>query len=70
MPDEAAPGPLAGVRVLDLGLLVQGPQAALLLSDLGAIAILEYAQEHSDQYGDETALDQTVRTLRPQINSL
>ncbi|MGH0031291.1 MAG: CaiB/BaiF CoA transferase family protein [Myxococcota bacterium] len=29
-------GALAGLRVLDLGLLVQGPQAALLLADLGA----------------------------------
>jgi crotonobetainyl-CoA:carnitine CoA-transferase CaiB-like acyl-CoA transferase len=33
---EAAPGPLDGLRVLDLGLLVQGPQAALLLGDMGA----------------------------------
>jgi len=34
-----AEGALAGLRVLDLGLLVQGPQAALLLADLGAEVI-------------------------------
>jgi len=45
-------------------------QLAGLLSDLGVIAILEYAQEHNDQYDDENALDQTVKALRPQINSL
>lgn len=45
-------------------------QMAGLLSDLGVIAILEYAQEHSDQYDDERELDQTVKALRPQINSL
>ena len=30
------PGPLNGIRVLDVGLLVQGPQAGALLSDMGA----------------------------------
>lgn len=30
------PGPLSGVRVLDVGILVQGPQAGALLSDMGA----------------------------------
>ena len=29
-------GPLSGVRVLDVGILVQGPQAGALLSDMGA----------------------------------
>ena len=32
-------GPLQGIRVLDVGLLVQGPQAAALLSDMGADVI-------------------------------
>ncbi len=32
-------GALDGVRVLDIGLLVQGPQAGLLLSDMGADVI-------------------------------
>jgi HD-like signal output (HDOD) protein len=45
-------------------------QMAGLLSDLGVIAILEYAQEHGDQYDDENSLDQTVKALRPQINSM
>lgn len=29
-------GALSGIRVLDLGVLVQAPQAALLLGDMGA----------------------------------
>jgi len=33
------PGPLQGIRVLDVGLLVQGPQAGALLSDMGADVI-------------------------------
>ena len=32
-------GALDGIRVLDLGLLVQGPQAAAMLGDLGADVI-------------------------------
>ena len=45
-------------------------QMAGLLSDLGVIAILEYAQEHSEFYDDVHALDQTIKALRPQINSM
>jgi formyl-CoA transferase/CoA:oxalate CoA-transferase len=37
--DPVHDGPLAGVRVLDLGLLVQAPQAAQLLGDMGADVI-------------------------------
>ena len=36
---DAAPGPLDGVRVLEAGLLVQGPQAALSMLDWGADVI-------------------------------
>lgn len=32
-------GPLQGIRVIDIGLLVQGPQAAALLGDMGADVI-------------------------------
>ena len=32
-------GPLNGIRVLDLGILIQGPQAGALLSDMGADVI-------------------------------
>lgn len=45
-------------------------QMAGLLSDLGIIAILDYAQEHSDLYGDDDALDQTIRVLHSQINGM
>jgi len=45
-------------------------QMAGLLSDLGIIAILDYAQEHSDLYGDDDALDQTISVLHPQINGM
>ena len=45
-------------------------QMAGLLSDLGIIAILNYAQEHSDLYGDETTLDQTISDMHSQINGM
>ena len=45
-------------------------QMAGLLSDLGIIAILDYAQAHEDLYGDDVALDQTIRVLHSQINGM
>ena len=43
-------GPLHGIRVIDAGLLVQGPQAAALLSDMGA----EVTKIEMPQIGDQS----------------
>ena len=32
-------GPLQGIKVIEVGLLIQGPQAAALLADMGADVI-------------------------------
>ena len=37
--EKATDGPLAGIKVIDVGILVQGPQAAALLCDMGAEVI-------------------------------
>lgn len=38
-PEKLRNGPLAGIKVIDIGILVQGPQAAALLCDMGAEVI-------------------------------
>ncbi len=45
-------------------------QLAGLVCDLGIVAILDYAQKHSDLYDDDAALDQTIRALHSQINGM
>jgi HD-like signal output (HDOD) protein len=45
-------------------------QMAGLLSDLGIVAILNYAQEHRDLHGDDNAIDETIRSLHSQINGM
>lgn len=42
-------GPLTGIKVVDVGLLVQGPQAAALLSDMGAEVIKIELPNFGDQ---------------------
>ena len=39
MTEEKNKGPLAGLRILDLGTMIAGPVAATLLGDLGAEVI-------------------------------
>jgi HD-like signal output (HDOD) protein len=45
-------------------------QLAGLMHDLGEIAILQYAQEHTEMYNDDNQLPQAIRSLRPQFTSM
>jgi formyl-CoA transferase len=47
--NNTQPGALDGVRVIDVGLLVQGPQAAQMLYELGADVIKVEQPQIGDQ---------------------
>ena len=47
--EKPAEGPLAGIKVIDVGILVQGPQAAALLCDMGADVIKVELPKIGDQ---------------------
>src|SRR6266511_317714 len=50
--DRSATGPLAGIRVLELGLLLAGPFAGRLLADMGAEVIKVEAPDRPDPVRD------------------
>jgi HD-like signal output (HDOD) protein len=45
-------------------------QLAGLIHDLGEIAILQYAEDHTSLFDDEEKLLQVIKNLRPQITSM
>src|SRR5262245_3278261 len=66
-------GPLAGIRILEVGTMLAGPYATMMLADLGAEVIkIEPADgEISRQVGDSyfASLNRGKRSVRLDLNS-
>lgn len=61
MPGE---GPLAGIRVVELGAIGPDPHAAMILADLGADVVRIERPDAALRVGDEEHLDQMLRSRR------
>lgn len=59
-----ASGPLAGIRVVELGAIGPGPHAAMLLADLGADVVRVERPDATLRVGDGTQRDQMLRNRR------
>lgn len=59
-----ASGPLAGIRVVELGAIGPGPHAAMLLADLGADVIRVERPDAALRVGDGEQRDQMMRNRR------
>ncbi len=57
-------GPLAGIRVVELGAIGPGPHAAMLLADLGADVVRVERPDAALRVGDGTQHDQLLRGRR------
>lgn len=63
-PDAAARGPLAGIRVVELGAIGPGPHAAMLLADLGADVVRIERPDAVLRVGEGDQRDQMLRNRR------
>src|ERR1700730_13145842 len=70
---SAPDGPLAGIRILEVGTMLAGPYATMMLADLGAevIKIEPPGGEISRQVGDSyfASLNRGKRSVRLDLNS-
>jgi len=61
---DVATGPLAGIRVVELGAIGPGPHAAMLLADLGADVVRIERPDAVLRVGEGDQRDQMLRNRR------